>query len=276
MKSCRHAISNTFLVFSIFCVSPDLQAREGAARQCAGTIVNQMRASYNVDLLAPFDEARVVAANEEATKPAISVTCTTWPADHAITVVAFAYDDGMEYERRLIVSAVDTRSKRSLATYKGAIPEDSASHVRPDSIRLDFAPYNLSPTLRAFAIRTLTFKDRCSYEGGSDDDLTLLAIQGSTMRPLLQLSMTRWGFERGNRCVADAPKRRATVKIGMAETSSHGLADLWISATRTGTKSTVRAKIRFDGQHYLVAPWNKAFNAWYEKTDRAWLNSLPR
>ena len=94
-----------------------------------------------------------------------------------------------------------------LASYKGVIAEDAATELSSQSLRLDTARYTLSANTRAFGLRVNAFRDRCTYEGGFDDELTLFVVDGRAIRPVLAETMSRWWHGPGNRCGGEETPR---------------------------------------------------------------------
>jgi hypothetical protein len=193
----------------------------------------------------------------------VAGVCKAWPADPSKTLAAFAYDDGTEYEKQLLLAVIDRRSQRVTASHHGEIPEDAASEVSENSLKLDTARYQLSPTTRAFGVRLNTFRERCGYEGGFDDELTLFVMDGKTIRPVLTETMQRWSYGSGNRCAGEEVSRTEThIVIAVEPTASHGFADLRLTAQRSDKKKTLSAIVRYDGERYELKDWKRAFEAW--------------
>jgi hypothetical protein len=195
----------------------------------------------------------------------VAGVCKPWPQNSRRIIAAFAYDAGVEYERELLLAIVDSRSGRVIASHKGVIPEDAAAEVTSSSMRLDTARYTLSKTSRAFGLRLNTFRDRCGYEGGFDDELTLYVVNNGTIKPVLKETLLQWRYGNANRCNEEKnPRTEANVSISVEVTSSNGLADLRLAARRTDRKRTVTAIVKYNGKHYDLQPWQKAFAAWWE------------
>jgi hypothetical protein len=197
----------------------------------------------------------------------VAGACKQWPYDRSKTIAAFAYDAGVEYQRALFVAIVDTKSNRILASYEGSIPEDSGSQVRDDSLWIDTARYTLSKSTRAFGIATRTFRDRCTYEGGSDFQESLFVIEGKAIRPVLFATMSHWTYKGGDRCSAekDVPRTDAVVTIALEPTTSNGFADLRLTAIRDGEAKPLSLVVKYNGESYDLQPWDKAFGAWWNK-----------
>ncbi len=195
--------------------------------------------------------------------------CKPWPANNSRIIAAFAYDAGVEFEKQLLLAVIDAPSNRVIAFYRGTIPEDAASEVNADSLRLDTARYILSKTTRAFGLRTSTFRDRCSYEGGFDDQLTLYVIDGKQLRPILSETMWQWRrYGAGNPCGGeDVPTIDAKTFISVENTSSNGFADLRLSVKSNAKQQPPSVVVKYNGENYDLAPWTKVFGSWWEAID---------
>ena len=159
---------------------------------------------------------------------------------------------------------VEGPDHRVLASYKGVIAEDAATQVSSHSLRLDTARYTLSANTRAFGLRVKAFRDRCTYDGGFDDELTLFVVEGRAIRPVLAETMSRWWHGPGNRCGGEeTPRIDSNVTISVEPTASHGLADLRFTAVRSDGKKPVSAVVRYDGKSYDLGRWRAALNAWW-------------
>ncbi len=192
----------------------------------------------------------------------ISGVCKAWPKDGfttkgspakppSLVIAAFTYDAGVENEKALIVAQVDLARRKVIASYKSAIEEDGATEVNSNALRLDMARYTLSKEARAFGLRLNTFRERCAFDGGYDNDLTLFVIEGRTIRPVFSKKMSEWTYPAGNRCGSEIVERISTdFVIAVASTQSHGFADLRITAKRGDTPTSVSTTVRYDGVRY--------------------------
>ncbi|MBP6096006.1 MAG: hypothetical protein KBF58_08725 [Methyloversatilis sp.] len=191
--------------------------------------------------------------------------CKPWPANKSRIIAAFAYDGGIEYEKQLLLAVVEVPDNRVIASYKGVIPEDAATEVSSYSLSLDTARYTLSKSARAFGLRLNTFRDRCTYEGGFDNELTLFVVDGQTIRPVLTETMSHWTYGGGNRCSEEeVPRTDANTLIAVEPTISNGFADLRLTAIRSDNKKRVSAIVKYNGERYDLKSWSTAFGAWWE------------
>lgn len=197
----------------------------------------------------------------------IASTCKRWPHDPSKTIAAFAYDAEIEYEKALFVAVINSGNDKVIASFEGKIPEDPATEIREDSLWIDTARYKLSATTRAFGISTSMFRDRCTFDGGSDFEETLFVVEGKRLRPVFSGTMSHWSYKGGNRCAGEAhvPRTDAAVTIGIEKTSSNGLADLRLTAKRDDNAKALSLMVKYNGRSYDVQSWEKAFDAWWSK-----------
>lgn len=230
--------------------------------RCSQTIVQQLARHFGLKHFAyPADGMYPSGENGGLI---VAGVCKEWPADPSKVLAAFAYDAGSQYEKQLLLAVID-HPGRIAASYKGVIPEDAASEVSASSLSLDTARYQLSGTVRAFGVRLQTFRDRCTYEGGFDDELTLFVIAGKTLRHVLTETMRHWTYGSGNRCGGEeAPRTETNIVISVAPTTSHGFADLRLTAHRSDKKKPLSATVSYDGERYELKHWKRAFQAWVE------------
>lgn len=195
-------------------------------------------------------------------------TCKPWPGNPSRTLAAFAYDAGVEYEKQLLIAVVEGPGHRVVASYKSVIDEDAATQVENYSLVLDTARYTLSPSVRAFGLRLNTFHERCGYEGGLDNELTLYVIDGSKIRPVLTQTMHYWRYGNattpGGRCSGEeVPQADANIQIAVEPTRSHGFADLRLTAKRDDQPKALSRVVKYNGERYELAPWNAVLEAWW-------------
>jgi len=191
--------------------------------------------------------------------------CKPWPTNKSKIIAAFAYDDGTDYEKQLLLAIVEVPNNRVIASYKDVILEDAATEVSSHSLRLDTARYMLAKDTRAFGLRLNTSRERCGYDGGFNDELTLFVVDGQTIRPVLREVMSRWSYGGGNRCGGeDVPRIDANTLISVEPAMSNGFADLRLTAIRSDRRNPVSAIVKYDGKRYDLKPWRAAFGAWWE------------
>ncbi|MDR1888315.1 MAG: hypothetical protein LBQ81_02870 [Zoogloeaceae bacterium] len=204
-------------------------------------------------------------------KHVVAAVCKPWPEEQKWMIAAFAYDAGIEYEKTLLLSIMEESGNRIIAAYRGLIQEDAADEVHGDSLRLDTGRYKLSESVRAFGIRARTFQDRCYYEAGGDDKLTLFIREGNALRPVFSENMHYWKFD-GPRCHMDPGKaidddnvKRTDVRITISvePTSSNGFADLRLSAKRDDNRKPIGVIVKYNGENYDLKAWKDTFDRWW-------------
>lgn len=194
----------------------------------------------------------------------VAGVCKVWPADRAKTLAVFAYDGGTKYEKQLLLAVIERPGNRVAASYQGVIPEDAAAEVSAYSLRLDTARYTLSEATHAFGVRLSTFRERCTYEGGFDDELTLFVVEGKAIRPVLKETMRHWSYGSGNRCGGeDVPRTDANIVVSVEPTASHGFADLRLTAHRSDQKTPLSSSVKYNGERYDLQAWKSSFDAWW-------------
>jgi len=201
----------------------------------------------------------------------VSSMCKVWPHDRKVILTALVFNGEGEGNKILVVATVDAATSRVLSSYKNSVGEDAATEFGADSLAIDSAPYQLSPTVRAFGIRFASSARGASCPDGIwSDELTLFVPRGKVLQPVLQgMAMSRSEARTGcfgggaGRLVYDA----ARLSIGMDQRSSHGFADLIVSARITrnepgadfiGKPAVERTTMRFDGEQYrpvAARPW---------------------
>lgn len=186
----------------------------------------------------------------------VTGVCKVWPKDNSKIIAIFAYDEGVKYEKRLIVVLVDTIKVRIVASYKGAIKED-AGIVGEDSFRIDTARYDLAPGIRAFGLDVVTdnsFNGEACGDGCADDGYgpvrTLFVQDGKEIKPILEGFYTSsWSYA----LYSTYEGRSYSLSVDTA--STNGYKDLLVTETlsdRDGKKigKPLRYKLRYDGKKY--------------------------
>ncbi|MCL2021800.1 MAG: hypothetical protein FWG81_06845 [Betaproteobacteria bacterium] len=229
-------------------------------RRCDDAVVEIVGNHFQLDNFSYQEEGGLVVADE----------CKPWPTDKSRMIAAFAYDAGIDKEielpeKQILLALVDIPNKQVIASYKTSILEDATTEVGESSLRLDTARYTLSKTTHAFALRLSTFRGRCAYEGGYGDELTLFVVSGKELRPVLSQTMFHY-WQAGVTCGGggDVVVINAFTYIAIENTSTNGFADLRFSAKSNAAKKPPSVVVKYNGKNYDLAPWNKAFNSWWE------------
>lgn len=196
----------------------------------------------------------------------VSEACKTWPFKTGFLLAGFAYDNGVEYEKSLVVVILDKETLRVVADFRGVISEDAVTEAGPGSLQLDTANYRLSRDTRAFGLRfTSSARGPSCADGASWDELTLFVRDRKKLRPVFRRDMQFQDALQG--CIGSATGhdvweygRRV---VSVAETQSKGFADLRITETITvdgneeqmpkdidTVKKTRRYLMKYDGNEY--------------------------
>ena len=213
---------------------------------CAPDVYEAVKQHLQIDRFAPRrDDGNVIAA-----------ACRIWPHQPDSLLAAFAYDEGVEYEKRLIVLVLDAKTKRVVSSARHVIGEDAIIAVGEHSL--------------ALVIFQSGARGASCGQGYWGNELTLFLPEGSTLRPVavLNLSFTRWL----EGCPATANDRalwedaQLTVRVGT--TRINGLFDLIVTASIGVSAMNVspgrrkdrveRHTLRYDGKVYTrgkAAPW---------------------
>lgn len=181
--------------------------------------------------------------------------CKALPDNKTKLLVAMAYEPpnyskATNYELPLYIAEVDIASLKILSKYEDRIWQDAVTRL--EEIKFDMSRYFLTPKTRAFGIRTYGYVEPRFSEGGMDDFLWLYVIEGEKIRPVMQgLSMRVWSNEGGTPGGPTEFSRRNTVfTLNIAPTTTHGFADLLISAKTSARKKIRKHLLRYDGEVY--------------------------
>lgn len=232
------------LLLALFSIS--VHARE---EQTCEKVMNALRVTLPIG---PDDAIRASA-------------CKLWPDDKTKMLVAIAFEsatqepESQEMQIPYYVALVNAETFQVLSRYKSVIEQDATTDIHGSSLWLDTARYFLKPDTRAFGLRVSSFHDRCTYEGGSDNALTLFVIDGFTMRPVLQdLYLSSWRYE-GNRCGdGEVSEKRVDLTLSVEPTRTNGYADLMVTAKSSDNKKWT-VNMRYNGKQYSPIPYAGSF-----------------
>ncbi len=205
----------------------------------------------------------------------VASTCKRMPGDPRLTLAAVAWDVHKEDSKALAIAIVDESTATVAASLRDEIGEDAATQVDPGSLRLDTAPYELAPGVRAFGL-DIASEDRSCGEGGQGPSRTLYVREGRSLRPVLEgLAISQWWWLRGNqpRCDGD-PKDAAAaivedyaVSIGLGAPGKGGWRDLVLTATskrsdRKPGRKPLHVRVPYDGHVYDLKSFDKTYDDW--------------
>jgi len=208
--------------------------------------------------LAAF-QVSVPIGGDDTTRASV---CKLWPDDKSkmlIAVITESETGEMQYP--VHVALINAETFQVLSRAKTFIEADATNEIYSSSLWLDTARYFLNKDTRAFGLRVSSFRDRCTYSGGFDNELKLFVIEGSSMRPVLQgLYMSSWRYE-GNRCGSsdeEVTEKRVDLSLSVEPTHTNGYADLLITATSSDSKKR-GMKMQYNGKQYSPIPHTGSF-----------------
>ena len=201
----------------------------------------------------------------------ISADCRTWPYKPHLLLAVFAYDEGIESEKKLLVAVIDEKTNRVVSSFQDAYYEDALTEVGEYSLKLDTARYQLAENVRAFGIRfnSAAHGANCG-EAYWGNELTLFVPEGKKLRPVASLNLYQQQWHRGcPAATSSALWEDATLTVGMGQSGANGFQDLEITAkigvnsmeSPTGKlKNRIeRHTLHYDGKFYKkdrsVVPW---------------------
>lgn len=199
--------------------------------------------------------------------PIVSAACKVWPNDQKTLLSAFAFATDFEDEKILVVAMVDKNSGRVISSYKRRADEDVILQYGETSLRLDTASYRLARNVRAFGVRFNSAAIGASCPDGMwNDELTLFVRDGETLRPVMHglkmsIAKARTGCFSGGG--GELVYDEAMMSLSVTKTSSHGLADLIVTAQislqgdgvpENGARNVERRVLRYDGKQYQAGP----------------------
>ena len=212
-------------------------------------------------------------------KGAYDAACKVMPNAPRTTIAAMAFysgevvaGDGVVYGRRFLQVIALVEAGKVVAASHSTLEEDSGFGFR--SYRIDTARYILSGDVRAFGV-VLHYDPgthKCINASAGEYELTLWIREGENLRPIFGTNLHGWVQVKGELCPysgwyvndgedADTPhvSESAEMTISIEKTSSHGFADLAITArvtresiTLTLMKRTVRTVLKYDGKSYGI------------------------
>jgi hypothetical protein len=164
----------------------------------------------------------------------VSESCKSWPYKRDYLLAAFAFDNGIEYEKSLIVAVLHKNTMRVVSSRQSVISEDAITEAGETSLQFDTARYQLSKDVRAFGLRfNSTARGPSCADAASWDELTLFVQDKNNLRPVLTMNMQFQNALSG--CIGSATGNDAweygTKTISVENTASNGFADLRIAET---------------------------------------------
>ncbi|MCA8234935.1 multidrug ABC transporter ATPase [Burkholderia cenocepacia] len=218
-------------------------------------------------------------ATRDADRLVVASSCKAMPNAPETTIAAVAFDSlpkskNPDDSKKLQVIAL-VEGGQVVAADRSVVEEDAATEIGENSYRIDTAPYRLSPEVRAFGVVfTSSARGPSCPDANASEDLTLWVREGGRIRPVFGTNLYGWVSVEGDACgpgTGDARSEDARMTIAVEKTSSHGFADLSITAHITKTqrkngdysdtgKRTARTIVHYDGKSYGIDMFR---NFWY-------------
>jgi hypothetical protein len=204
-----------------------------------------------------------------------TAACKRLPDDPRLTLVAVAWDAGKADAKSLAVAIVDETTSTLVSLSREEIGEDAATQVDNGSLRLDTAPYELAPGVRAYGVDVFT-EDRSCGDGAVGPVRTLYVREGRALRPVLEgLAVSQYRYLRGGppHCAADPAEAASAilednqVSIGLGAAGRDGWRDLLLTASskrsdHQPSRKPLRVRVRHDAQGYPLDVFNQAYARW--------------
>jgi len=251
-------------LIAAFCLMSDGVLAQITEEKCLPHSYDVVRRELKISNLSPKQDGGNI----------ISETCRTWPYNTDWVLAAFAYDEGVEYDKKLAVAVIDKKTEQVLSSFQSDIAEDAVTEIGETSIHLDTARYRLAKDIRAFGVRFNSVARGASC-GDADwnDELTLLIPEGKRLRPAFSLTMFKQRSLKGclGTAITHAVWETAELTIGVADTSTNGLKDLLVTAkitTNSDDSQTTKPRNRIERHilHYDGSAYQKgkSFPWWLE------------
>ncbi|MDG0856794.1 hypothetical protein [Roseateles puraquae] len=191
---------------------------------------------------------RALNPKQPITGALVSAQCKGWPPGRGKVLAAvMAFEQAPRPDRRWVgvLALVNTQRLQLLNSHRFEIAEESGIGVDDNSLRLDTAPYDLAPGLRALGLRYASSAPGPSAaDAGFGDELTLFVPEGHTLRPVFGMSMLRTRAVEG--CLGKCPHAAwdtASFTIAIGPPGPMGWNDLHVTATvvRNSAAATAQA-----------------------------------
>lgn len=148
--------------------------------------------------------------------------CRAWPADTSLTLIAVSVLGPAEFggevqQGDLDVMVIDSTSLRPRAGLR--LPDVMSSDaIHVDSVGLDTARYNLSPSVRAFGVRS-SRSNSSQPNPFSETRLQLLVFTENRLEAITeQIVVSSSGGEWDTRCAGEFHETKRTLEVGHAPT----------------------------------------------------------
>ena len=177
----------------------------------------------------------------------VAAACKLWPFDKRVLIVAAAYAQDKEQDKNLVVALVDTQAMAVRAAFQGVVLEDETWSVTQGSLRIDTAPYDLAPGVRAIGVDVTSDALDAPVRGGITATRSLFVPDGARLRLVLD------GFVlTTSKKAADGATETTSAKMAIGSHRTHDFADLQVTR-KTASGAAVRqehATFTYDGSRY--------------------------
>ena len=178
----------------------------------------------------------------------VAAACKLWPFDKRVLIVAAAYAQDKEQDKNLVVALVDTQAMALRAAFQGVVPEDETWSVTQASLRIDTAPYDLAPGVRAFGVDVTSDPVAgTAVCGGVTATRSLFVQDGARLRLVLD------GFVlTTSRKIAGGATETTSARMAIGSHRTHEFADLQVTR-KTEPGAAVRQErttFTYDGSRY--------------------------
>lgn len=225
---------------------------------CSASIFEAVKRDLKLEKLSIKEDASNV----------VSSACKAWPYKDDLLLAAFAYDEGVKYEKKRVVAVIDKKKMHIVSSHANDISEDAVTEVGNNSFKVDTAKYQLAEDIRAFGVVfNNSARGPSCGEAYWGKELTLYTINAGKLRPMLVIDLWRQQWLAG--CPAsvrnDMPSfwEDAALSLSMAQSSTNGLRDIVATAKIAVNSGEGMAKefknrknriekrlMRFDGKTY--------------------------
>jgi hypothetical protein len=177
----------------------------------------------------------------------VAAACKPWPFDKRVLIVAAAYAQDKEQDKNLVVALVDTTTMAVRSAFQGVVLEDATWSVAQGSLRIDTAPYDLAPGVRAIGVDVSSDPVAgTTVRDGVTAARSLFVADGPRLRLVLDgFVLTTW------QKAAGAAARASSARIAIDPHRTNGLADLRVTRTSAaGATRQDRTTLAYDGSRY--------------------------
>lgn len=259
------------------------------ATLCAALLMGQACAAAESQecgaaVLAPLGRALKVAhfapsPYDDGKDPAgviVASSCKRMPDDPKLTLAAVGWKTHKEDTKGLAVAIVDESTQAVVALEQDEFDEDASTTMNNGSLRLDTAPYQLAPGVRAFGVDFSGDEQGCG-DGSMGPQRTLYVREGRTLRPVMEgLGIAASAYLRGNqpRCVSDPHEAETAilesydVTIALGSAGKDGWRDLLLTVTphrydhKPSRLKPLHVRVPYDGKSYSLEAFRNAYQRW--------------